>query len=113
MYRNCFERIHIVSPTATIDEAYREIIKYVETELKIDSNKEQYLYDEYNAEALQHIIDTQRKIVEYQKKIGMKKLFSCLLIIDDFAEDKTFMRYSQILHGLYAKSRHFGYQLNC
>ena len=38
----------------------------------------------------------------------MTKLFSCLLIIDDFAEDKTFMRYSKILHGLYTKSRHFG-----
>ena len=38
----------------------------------------------------------------------MNKLFSCLLIIDDFAEDKTFMRYSKILHGLYTKSRHFG-----
>ena len=38
----------------------------------------------------------------------MKKLYSCLLIIDDFAEDKTFMRYSKILHGLYTKSRHFG-----
>ena len=38
----------------------------------------------------------------------MKKLFSCLLIIDDFAEDKTFMRYSKILHGLFTKSRHFG-----
>ena len=38
----------------------------------------------------------------------MKKLFSCLLIIDDFAEDKTFMRYSKILHGLYTRSRHFG-----
>ena len=38
----------------------------------------------------------------------MTKLFSCLLVIDDFAEDKTFMRYSKILHGLYTKSRHFG-----
>ena len=38
----------------------------------------------------------------------MNKLFSCLLVIDDFAEDKTFMRYSKILHGLYTKSRHFG-----
>ena len=30
------------------------------------------------------------------------------MIIDDFAEDKSFMRYSKILHGLYTKSRHFG-----
>ena len=47
-------------------------------------------------------------IIEYQKKQGMKKLFCRLLIIDDFAGDKTFMRYSKILHGLYTKSRHFG-----
>ena len=108
IYRSCFECIYIVSPTATIDEAYREIIKYVETELKVDNNKEQYLFDEYNPDALQNIIDTQHKIIDYQKKMGMKKLFSCLLIIDDFAEDRTFMRYSKILHGLYTKSRHFG-----
>ena len=38
----------------------------------------------------------------------MNNLYSCLLVVDDFAEDKTFMRYSKILHGLYTKSRHFG-----
>ena len=108
VYRNCFERIYIVSPTATIDDAYREIIKYVETELNIDNNKEEYLFDEYNPETLQNITDTQHKIIDYQKKIGLNKLFSCLLIIDEFAEDKIFMRYSKILHGLYTKSRHFG-----
>ena len=108
IYRGCFERIYIVSPTAHIDEAYKEMIKYIEKELKIDNKKEQYLFDEYNAEALEHIIDTQHKVIEYQKKNKMTKLFSCLLVIDDFAEDKTFMRYSKILHGLYTKSRHFG-----
>ena len=107
-YRGCSERIYIVSPTAHIDEAYKEIIKYIEKEVKVDNKKEQYLFDEYNPESLSHIIDTQHKVIEYQKKMKMKKLFSCLLIIDDFAEDKTFMRYSKILHGLYTKSRHFG-----
>ena len=38
----------------------------------------------------------------------MKKLFSCFLIIEDFAEDTTSMKYSKIFHGLYTKSRHFG-----
>ena len=108
IYRGCFERIYIVSPTAHIDEAYREVIKYIENDLKVDNKKEQFLFEEYDAPALEHIIDTQHTVIEYQKKQGMKKLFSCLLIIDDFAEDKTFMRYSKILHGLYTKSRHFG-----
>ena len=90
---------YIVSPTAHIDEAYKEIIKYIEKDLKVDNKKEQYLYDEYNPEALAHIIDTQHTVIEYQKKSKMKKLFSCLLIIEDFAEDTTFLRYSKILHG--------------
>ena len=84
IYRGCFERIYLVSTTAHIDEAYKEVIKCIEKELKIDNKKEQYLFDEYNAEALTHIIDTQHKVIEYQKKNN--KLFSCLLIIDDFAE---------------------------
>lgn len=108
IYRGCFERIYIVSPTAHIDEAYKEVIRYIEKELKIDNKKEQYLFDEYDPESLAHIIDTQHKVIEYQKKNKMNKLYSCLLVVDDFAEDKTFMRYSKILHGLYTKSRHFG-----
>ena len=65
IYRGCFERIYIVSPAAHIDEAYKEVIKYIEKELKIDNKKEQYLFDEYNLEALEHIIDTQHKVIEY------------------------------------------------
>ena len=108
VYRNCFERIYIVSPTAHIDEAYKEVIKYIENDLNVNNKKEQFLFDEYDADALTHIIDTQHKVIEYQKKLKMDKLFSCLLVIDDFAEDKVFMRYSKILQGLYTKSRHFG-----
>ena len=44
----------------------------------------------------------------YQKKNKMNKLFSCLLVIDDFAEDRIFMKYLKVLHGLYIKSRYFG-----
>ena len=108
IYRDCFERIWIVSPTAHIDEAYKEVIKYIQKELNVDNKKEQFLFDEYDGDALQKIIDTQHKVIEYQKKNKMKKLFSCLLIIDDFAEDRIFMKYSKVLHGLYTKSRHFG-----
>ena len=40
---------------------------------------------------MSHIIDTQHKVIEYQKKMKMTKLFTCVLIIDDFSEDKTFI----------------------
>ena len=90
IYRGCFERIYIVSPIAHIDEAYKSVIRYIEKDLNVDNKKEQYLFDEYNPDALTHIIDTQHKVIEYQKKNKVKKLFSCLLIIDDWAEDKSF-----------------------
>ena len=67
VYRGCFERIYIVSPTAHIDEAYREVIKYIEKDLKVDNKKEQFLFDEYDAPSLEKIIDTQHKVIEYQK----------------------------------------------
>jgi len=75
VYRGCFERIYIVSPTDHIDEAYREVIKYIEKDLKVDNKKEQFLFDEYDAPALEKIIDTQHKVVEYQKKTGYEKTF--------------------------------------
>ena len=39
IYRGCFERIWIVSPTAHIDEAYKEVIKYIQKELNVDNKK--------------------------------------------------------------------------
>ena len=53
IYRGCFERIWIVSPTAHIDEAYKEVIKYIQKELNVDNKKEQFLFDEYDGDALQ------------------------------------------------------------
>ena len=42
----------------------------------------------------------------------MNKLYSCLLVADVFAEGKTCMIYSRILHGWHTKSRHFGLSAN-
>ena len=106
IYKGAFERIYIFSPTASVDDNWIPVKKYISDTLKVDNDKEQYLYDDYNPSALQKIIDTQHKVIEYQKKQKIKDLFSILIVIDDFAEDIRFMKYSQILHGLYTKSRH-------
>ena len=53
IYRGCFERIWVVSPTAHIDEAYKSVIRYIENELKIDNKTKQSLFDEYDGDALQ------------------------------------------------------------
>ena len=70
-YRGCFERIYIVSPTAHIDEAYREVIKYIEKDLEVENKKEQSLFEEIDAPSLEKIKDTQHKVIEYQKNFSV------------------------------------------
>ena len=40
------------------------------------------------------------------KEQKMKKLHSILIIVDDFADDTKFVRYSKLLHGLATRGRH-------
>ena len=52
------------------------------------------------------MIKQQRKVIEYQKKNDHKKLFSILVIVDDFADSKAFSRNSPLLNQLYVRGRH-------
>ncbi len=64
-------------------------------------------YDEYNPEALEKIISTHKKVIEYQKsKKEKNKLFSILVVVDDFADDIQFSRSSKLLHALFTRGRH-------
>ena len=54
-------------------------------------------------------MDTQKKIIEYQKKQkDTKHLFQILIIVDDFADDPSFSRNSKLLHSLFTRGRHSG-----
>ena len=53
------------------------------------------------------IINTQKKVTEHLKsKKDNKKLYSILIIVDDFADDPLFSRKSQLLHSLFTRGRH-------
>lgn len=72
----------------------------------INNDDEQFYFDHYDEEALFNIINTQRKIIEYQKKHNHNKLFSILIVVDDFADDVKFSRNSKLLHSLFTRGRH-------
>ena len=65
-----------------------------------------FINEEYDPVAPKKIIDTQHKVIDFQKKNKQKDLFSILLVVDDFADDPKFVRYSSLLHGLFTKGRH-------
>ena len=105
IYKNCFERIYIWSPSIFIDSAWTPVIQYIEKEIK-PKNDENYLFDDYKHEELATVIEQQFKIIEYMKKQGFKKLYSILILIDDFADDTSFTRNSKLLHQLFIRGRH-------
>ena len=105
VYKGCFNRIYIFSPTINIDDNWIPVKKYIEKEIK-PREDEQVYFDNYNPQDLQDIIELQYKVIEYQKEHNHKQLFQIAIFIDDFAESQEFLRNSKMLHALYTKGRH-------
>jgi hypothetical protein len=107
IYRGCFERIYVFSPSVNVDQTWEAVKKYQEDVMKVKETDEEKLYFEnYNPADLEHIIETQHKVILLQKKQKHSHLFSVLVIVDDFADDPSFSRHSKILHSLFTRGRH-------
>ena len=106
MYRNCFSRIYIWSPSINVDSIWIPVKSYIKNEMKVDTEKETCFFEEYFPNDLEKVINTHHKVIEYQKKNDHTKLFSCLLVIDDMADNEKFSRHSSLLNQLYVRGRH-------
>ena len=101
IYKNCCSRIYIFSPSIDLDMTWTPVKHYIEHEMKIaHTDKELSFFDNYDANALQPIINTQHKVIYYMKKQeGVVKLYSILVVVDDFVDDpgrvKCCMHYIQ------------------
>ena len=107
VYRGCFSRVYIFSPSIYIDYTWAPVKKYIEHEMKaVETDDDKFYFSEYDSGALENIIETQHKITNYMKKHKYKTLFQILIVIDDFADDPSFTRHSKLLHQLYVRGRH-------
>ena len=106
IYRDCFSRIYIFSPSIEVDQTWQPVKSFITKHMNVKHTKEEPIYfDHYDPEALTHILETQHKSTNFLKKRGDKKLFQILIIVDDFADDPSFTRQSKILHSLYTRGR--------
>ena len=107
VYKSCFSRVFIFSPSINVDyQTWEPVKKYLDREVNDGDKDDIFYFDHYDEEGLLKIIDTQRKIIEYQKKHNHNKLFSILIVIDDFADNPSFSRNSKLLHSLFTRGRH-------
>ena len=81
--------------------------KNIREELGVDEVREQFCDSDYRAEDLEGVIETQKRIVDAQKR-GDNKLYSVLIIVDDFADNPSFTKRSSLLWMLYVRGRHYG-----
>ncbi len=61
VYRHCFQRVVIFSPTASSDHTWEPVYRFIRNEMKVPE-EERIHYDEFDTEALSNIIDQQKRI---------------------------------------------------
>ena len=105
IYKGCFNRIYIFSPSVDIDHTWQPVKDYIAKEIK-PNEKEKVYFDSYEPAELEEIMDKQHKVIDYLKSQGSTKMFQILIVIDDFADDPSFTRNSKLLHQLYIRGRH-------
>ena len=77
IYITCFSRVYIFSPSINVDYQTWEPVKtYLDKEVNDGDKDDSFYFDHYDEEGLSEIIDTQRKIIEYQKKHNHHKICS-------------------------------------
>ena len=106
IYKGCFDRIYIFSPSINVDKTWVPVKDYIEKSQKVDPCKEAMYFDHYDPVALENIVSTQTKLAEHMKSQGYTKIFQILIVIDDFADDSSFSRHSKLLHALFTRGRH-------
>jgi hypothetical protein len=83
-------------------------LDYCKKELKQqETRQEKFYFDEYDPVALQKIIDTQYKVIDYMKNQGHKNLYQIAIIIDDFIDSRHFtFSPTSLLNTLFIRGRH-------
>ena len=84
VYRFCFRRIYVFSPTALLDDSWKPVKEFCEDSLRQD---EPCLYDHWDEDTVQAILQKHKKITAMTKSQKKTQLYGCLVICDDFADE--------------------------
>ena len=71
VYKGCFSRIYIFSPSIDVDATWKPVKNYIK-EHDMCGAEEKCFFDHYSPDDLGKIIETQRKVAQFQKSIERK-----------------------------------------
>ena len=108
IYRGCFERVYIFSPSIHIDAVWKPVLVYGTHTLKQhETEREHFYFDTFDQTEFKAIITQQAKIVKHMKDRKMKKIYNIAIIIDDFLDNQKFLRRTPDLDMLFLRGRHY------
>ena len=115
VFAHKWERVYVFSKTAKTDHTWEAVDKFLRKNLKIPED-EQLFFDDFDVDKLNEIIETQKRIIEYQKKKDKQihgssgPLMQICIVVDDFGGDENIMRHKkgEALKNLFLMGRHFG-----
>ena len=85
IYKGCFSRIYIWSPSIEVDSTWKPVKDYIRDHIK-PSDREKCYFDSYDPSELEQVIQTQPKVIDNQKEQKHKYLYQISTVIDDFAD---------------------------
>ncbi len=72
IYKDCFERIYIFSPSISVDHTWQPVKKYISEKIMKSDDEPEFYYDTYDPDSLDKIIDNQKKIDVHIVYVGQK-----------------------------------------
>ena len=72
VYRDCFERVYIFSPSIEIDDNWISTKKYLDNAITVGDDEPSLYQPEFNEDIIESIMATQKQIIDHIKKVKIK-----------------------------------------
>ena len=110
-YKHCYSRVYVFSPSCApgVDPAWDAWRKHVKVHMRVPDD-EQTMWDTWEPETLDKLIERHKKVNAYLKHKKHKKGYVILCLVDDFADagEKVMHSSTNILTSLFVRGRHLG-----
>ena len=100
-----FQKYLLFSPNIFVDPQYKALIDYVEKHT--GQKQEDFCFEEFDQEAIKKLMDDQKKVNAYLRKMDSKRLMSACIVIDDFGERADLVKaHGSVINSLFTRGRH-------
>ena len=103
-HRGKYSKVYYMSASALVDDNLTPLRRYCEEHLG-QGPKDPCLYDTWDDQVLESILERQAAVVEYTKKNKIRKKYHIAIVCDDFANERRVVR-GGLLEKLYLSGRH-------